>query len=145
ADAGLGARCVDLVAHPGRLPAGGAHQGDVGHLDRHVLVDDAALLGGAGGALALAGDVHALADDLALAGQGTHDLALLALVLTGQDPDAVTLADLEAGHQMTSGASETIFMNRLSRSSRPTGPKMRVPRGLRSGLISTAAFSSKRM
>ena len=27
----------------------------------------------------------------------------------------------------TSGAREMIFMNRLSRSSRPTGPKMRVP------------------
>ena len=32
--------------------------------------------------------------------------------------------------QSTSGASEMIFMNFLSRSSRPTGPKMRVPRGL---------------
>ena len=29
----------------------------------------------------------------------------------------------------TSGASEMIFMNRRSRSSRATGPKMRVPRG----------------
>ena len=38
-----------------------------------------------------------------------------------------------------------IFMNRLSRSSRPTGPKMRVPRGSPSWRISTAAFSSKRM
>ena len=31
--------------------------------------------------------------------------------------------------QSTSGASEMIFMNFFSRSSRPTGPKMRVPRG----------------
>ena len=30
----------------------------------------------------------------------------------------------------TSGASEMIFMNRFSRSSRATGPKMRVPTGL---------------
>ena len=43
------------------------------------------------------------------------------------------------------GASEMIRMNRFSRSSRPTGPKMRVPRGSPPSLISTAAFSSKRM
>ena len=45
----------------------------------------------------------------------------------------------------TSGASEMIFMKRLSRSSRPTGPKMRVPRGSPPSLMRTAAFSSKRM
>jgi len=38
-----------------------------------------------------------------------------------------------------------IFMKRFSRSSRPTGPKMRVPRGFCCSLMSTAAFSSKRM
>src|SRR5918998_5842032 len=38
-----------------------------------------------------------------------------------------------------------IRMNLLSRSSRPTGPKMRVPRGSLSFLINTAAFSSNRM
>ena len=47
--------------------------------------------------------------------------------------------------QITSGASEMILMNRFSRSSRPTGPKMRVPRGSPSALRMTAAFSSKRM
>src|SRR5690606_17566112 len=47
--------------------------------------------------------------------------------------------------QITSGASETIFMNLLSRSSRPTGPKMRVPRGSPSFLRMTAAFSSNLM
>jgi hypothetical protein len=36
-----------------------------------------------------------------------------------------------------------IRMKRFSRSSRPTGPKMRVPRGSPPSLISTAAFSSK--
>src|SRR4051812_47888321 len=45
----------------------------------------------------------------------------------------------------TSGARLMIFMNRLSRSSRPTGPKMRVPRGSPPSLMMTAAFSSKRM
>jgi len=46
---------------------------------------------------------------------------------------------------MTSGARLTIFMKLRSRSSRATGPKMREPRGLFCGVISTAAFSSKRM
>src|SRR5580693_8678686 len=47
--------------------------------------------------------------------------------------------------QSTSGASEMIRMNRFSRNSRPTGPKMRVPRGSPPSLIRTAAFSSKRI
>ena len=47
--------------------------------------------------------------------------------------------------QSTSGASETIFMKLRSRSSRATGPKMRVPRGLLVASISTAAFSSNAM
>jgi hypothetical protein len=46
---------------------------------------------------------------------------------------------------MTSGASDTIFMNLRSRSSRATGPKTRVPTGSPSGLMSTAAFWSNRM
>src|SRR5216683_4099194 len=46
---------------------------------------------------------------------------------------------------MTSGASEMIFVNCRSRSSRATGPKMRVPTGLSSTLISTTALRSKRM
>src|SRR5439155_11239824 len=45
----------------------------------------------------------------------------------------------------TSGASEMIFMNRFSRSSRATGPKIRVPRGLRCSLMSTTALSSNLM
>ena len=47
--------------------------------------------------------------------------------------------------QSTSGASDTIFMKFFSRSSRATGPKMRVPRGFIWLSISTAAFSSKPM
>jgi len=45
----------------------------------------------------------------------------------------------------TSGASETIFMKLLSRSSRATGPKIRVPRGPLSSRIITHAFSSNLM
>src|ERR1700741_157435 len=42
----------------------------------------------------------------------------------------------------TSGASEMILVNFLSRSSRATGPKTRVPIGSFASLISTAALSS---
>src|SRR5215831_6580079 len=45
----------------------------------------------------------------------------------------------------TSGASETIFVNFLSRSSRATGPNTRVPIGSSASLIKTAALSSNRM
>ena len=46
---------------------------------------------------------------------------------------------------ITSGAREIIFINFLSRSSRATGPKIRVPTGSLLSLMMTAAFSSKRM
>src|SRR5439155_9618452 len=98
-----------------------------------------------GGLLMLLRDVHAIDDDLALARKGAHDDAFLAAVLAGQHADAVTLLDLHSCHQRTSGASETMRMNFLSRSSRPTGPKMRVPRGCCWSLMRTAALSSKRM
>src|SRR3712207_1086181 len=128
ADADLRAVAVDLEAGPRRAVLR-AQEGDVGHVERHVLVDDPALHRHPGRALVLLGEVHALDDDLVLVGQGTHDGALLALVLAGEHAHAVALADLHATHHRTSGASDTILMNFLSRSSRPTGPKMRVPRG----------------
>src|SRR5438034_2784246 len=60
--------------------------------------------------------------------------------------DRIVLLDIEPGHHhTTSGASETIFRNFFSRSSRATGPKTRVPTGSPVSLMSTAAFSSKRM
>src|SRR6202050_1338858 len=72
------------------------------------------------------------------------DLAGAALVATGEDDDCVTLFDL-GRHHSTSGAREMIFIWFLARSSRGTGPKMRVPTGSICGLISTAALRSKRM
>src|SRR6185369_16019969 len=91
-------------------------------------------------------------------------LAFGPLVVTANHPDGITLGDVglyclgqwlganpprflveQRLHYSTSGASDTIFMNFFSRSSRPTGPKMRVARGSPSSLISTAAFSSNRM
>src|SRR3989440_5834677 len=54
-----------------------------------------------------------------------------------------TIGDEPRHPHKTSGASETIFMKFLSRNSRATGPKMRVPRGLFALSMITAAFSSK--
>ena len=52
---------------------------------------------------------------------------------------------MRAATYNTSGASEMIFMKRFSLSSRATGPKTRVPRGLFWSLMMTTALSSKRM
>ena len=51
-----------------------------------------------------------------------------ALVAAGDHDDLVALPDFRR-HHSTSGASEMIFMWFLARSSRGTGPKMRVPTG----------------
>src|SRR5581483_2067634 len=128
ADATLAAVGVELVAHPSRM-ALRTDQRDVRRVDRHVAIDDAALHRGPGRLLVLLGDVHAVDDHLVLVGQDAGDVAFLAAVLAGEHAYAVALLDSESAHHNTSGASETMRMNRLSRSSRPTGPKMRVPRG----------------
>ena len=96
------------------------------------------------------GSIDGVEIDEAGESSGTDDIRRLeadvAEILAAEDVDEVTLTDAHrVCHQRTSGASETIFMNFLSRSSRPTGPKMRVPRGFIWSLISTAAFSSNRM
>src|SRR6185369_5990187 len=75
----------------------------------------------------------------------SRDVAALALVAASDHDDVVALLDL--AHRAcppysTSGASETIFMKRSVRSSRVTGPKIRVPIGSSLGLSSTAALVS---
>src|SRR5690349_7637321 len=75
-------------------------------------------------------------DDHTLAGwQHLQDLAAFAAFRSSDHHHFVVLLYMLLGHnnqipQITSGASEMIFMNFLSRNSRATGPKMRVPRGL---------------
>src|SRR5713226_4282445 len=68
----------------------------------------------------------------------------LAFVAPGDHDDLIVLSDFRAlpcfHDQMTSGASDTIFIKFLSRNSRATGPNTRVPIGVPSSLISTAAF-----
>src|SRR5579871_4432019 len=90
---------------------------------------------------------HAAGLALVAPGDNFHLVVLL-------DPDLVTLATaflvmlgrrFHARHQITSGASDTIFMNFLSRSSRATGPNTRVPTGSPTSLINTAALESKRI
>src|SRR5690349_20056069 len=118
---------------------------DLGHVQRRLGADDAALrtrlrrLGVPGM------DVDAGNQHLAVLRHHLGDLAVTALVLAGQDDDLVAFLDLRSGHYKTSGARLMIFMCFLARSSRTTGPKMRVPIVSWLLLISTAAFESKRM
>src|SRR5436305_5762057 len=90
-------------------------------------------------------DVDARHDHLALLGHGLDDLTGAALVLAGQHDDRIALLDFLRGHHSTSGASEMIFMCLRARSSRTTGPKIRVPIGSSFLLTSTAALESKRI
>ena len=95
-------------------------------------------------ALVALDDVQALDEDALLDRVDVEDAPRLAAVLAADHDDLVVGAHAET-HQSTSGASETIRMKPPSRSSRATGPKMRVPRGLPWASMITAAFSSKAM
>src|SRR5690606_38639840 len=126
----------------------------VGQLHRRFFLDDPALHDLAGRPLVALHHVDAFHDHAPRRGQDPQDLALLAAVLARQHQDRVPTPDvrprprhLDASlkTQSTSGASEMMRMNSRSRSSRATGPKMRVPRGSRLSRMTTAAFSSNRM
>src|SRR3989442_14724625 len=67
-------------------------------------------------------DVHALLFRLGLEDHAVHRPP----VPTADHPNDITLVNAErTSHYKTSGASETIFKNFFSRSSRATGPKTR--------------------
>src|SRR6202521_2490390 len=133
---------LNLEAYAGRL-AVLADDRDVGQVDRRFLRDDAALL--RLGLLLVALDQIDAADQrLVVVGTHLEHFAGAALVAAVQHDDLVALPDL-GSHHSTSGASEMIFMWFLARSSRGTGPKMRVPTGSFCGVIRTAALRSKRM
>src|SRR5215216_4491337 len=149
-------RIAVLVADPRRAVAGRADEHDVRDVDRGRDVEDAArlhlhLAHPAGIAhrprpAVLLHDVQVLDDHAPVGRTRLEDATLLAAIFSGEHLDEVALLDLHPRrHYRTSGASETIFMKFFSRSSRATGPKIRVPRGLRWLSISTAAFSSKPM
>src|SRR6202012_5968039 len=111
--------------------------------DCRFLGDDAALLRLRLALVAL-DDVDAGDKRAAFRQEHLQHFALLALVAARRDDDAVAFFDLLT-HHSTSGASEMIFMWFFARSSRGTGPKIRVPTGSICVLISTAALRSKRM
>src|SRR6476659_4008485 len=134
-----------LEADAGRLAVGGRKR-DVRHVQRRFLALDPAL-GIELRRLAMARvDVNARHDDLVFLGDRADDFARLALVLAGQDDNRVALADLRSSHgYSTSGARLMIVMCLRARSSRTTGPKIRVPIGSSFLLTSTAALESKRI
>src|SRR5262249_25132082 len=106
----------DLEADPCRLVLFRIEMGHVGNVDRGFLLDDTALrrLRRTGVPLH---HIDALNDDAVFLGQRLDDFASAALVAARQNDHAIALFDLELGHHSTSGASETIFMNFLPRSS----------------------------
>src|SRR5690606_6103227 len=113
-------------------------------MDRRFLGDDAAFLA-CGLPLVTADHVHATDERTILLRHHGDDFAAFALIPTGHHDNPVALLDLQRRHQRTSGASEMIFIWFLARSSRVTGPKMRVPIGSPWLLTSTAALRSKRI
>src|ERR1700749_1438893 len=141
-DAYLGAIRLNLETYAGRL-AVLADDRDVGEVDRRLFRDDAALLV-LGLLLVALDEVDATHQRLAVVGTHLEHLAGTTLVAARQHDDLVAFPDL-GSHHSTSGSSELIFMWFLARSSRGTGPKIRVPTGSICGLISTAALRSKRI
>src|SRR5690606_19395972 len=127
----------------GRLAVLGVGDRDVRQVQRRFLLHDTAGIARLGSGVPL-DEVNALNDDAALLGENLRNRPGLALVTPGQNDDVVAFLDLGC-HQRTSGAREMIFMNFLPRSSRVTGPKIRVPIGSPCLLMSTAALRSKRM
>src|SRR5215203_4176846 len=137
------------AAHPDtrRLAVLGVQERHVGDVDGTLPFDHADLRIRARGVRARVplDDVDALDVDPVLGRLDADDLPGLALVLARDHDHGVVGLQLHGHGYRTSGASETIFMNPPSRSSRATGPKMRVPRGLFWASMITAAFSSKAM
>src|ERR1700710_923314 len=117
---------MNLETYAGRL-AVLADDRDVGQVDRRLLGDDAALLG-LGLLLVALDEIDAAHQSLVVVATHLDRLTGTALVAAVQHNDLVALPDL-GSHHSTSGASEMIFMWFLARSSRGTGPKIRVPTG----------------
>src|SRR5262249_4937972 len=133
----------DLEPDARRLAVLGISVGDVGEVDRRLLGDDPAFLLRA--LLLVTLDHVDAAHQRASLGPSHLDyLTGAAAVAPRQHHNLVALAN-PRGHHSTSGASEMIFMWFFARSSRGTGPKMRVPTGSICGVIRTAALRSKRM
>src|ERR1700687_2314036 len=140
-EANLAAVVEPAKADPVRLQGDRVPDRNVGHVDRRFLGHDTALL-----------ILHRVRPRMPLHLVDARDyymlvvddlghVTALALVAPGDHDRVVALLDLANGHR-TSGASDTIFMKRSVRSSRVTGPKMRVPIGSSLGGGSTAAVGA---
>src|SRR6185437_667934 len=143
-EAHLAAVIEEAIADPRRLLRFRIDMGDVRDVNRRFALDDAAGLTRPGRRVAFH-HVDALYDNAIIRAHNAQHLAAFALVATGENDHLVALLDLEFRHHSTSGASETIFMNLRARSSRVTGPKMRVPIGSPCFVMRTAALRSKRI
>src|SRR5258705_428698 len=145
ADADLAPVAEHLDPAARGLVATAAHHQHVGEGQRALALDDAALPQLLRRPLVLLHHVELLDQHPPGGRQHPQHLPALAALPTGNDRHRVAASHVHLKHQMTSGASEMILVNCRSRSSRATGPKMRVPTGFSSGLIRTTALRSKRM
>src|SRR3954462_9679664 len=82
-----------LVPNPGRLVRLRVEMGDIGDVDRQLLLDDAAGLAHARLCVP-ARDMHALHDQAPLIGEDAQHLAALALVAAADHDDVVAPLDL---------------------------------------------------
>src|SRR5690606_884907 len=117
---------------------------DVRDVQRRLFLDDTALNASHRIGLGMTLDQVDATDDHAVVSENPKHLTALALVLAGDDDDLVAATDLlhAATPEGTSGAREAIFMNFSVRSSRVTGPKIRVPIGSCLLFSRTAALPS---
>ena len=131
------------------LLAGGADQHNVGDMDGSLNGSNATFRVCLSRAHCLLHHVDLFNGDALSRGVGSDYDAFSTLILTSKNLDLVTLFDVHLCHGCSSysvsGARDTIFMYFLSRSSRATGPKIRVPRGAPLLSIRTQAFWSNLM
>src|SRR5579862_3779286 len=93
----LAAIIEDLVADPRGLARLRVDMGDVGHVDRQLLVDDAAVIAHARFGVPPR-DMDALHDEAALGRQHPQHFARLPLIAAADDDDVVALLDLRLRH-----------------------------------------------
>src|SRR3546814_2084422 len=82
-----------------------------------------------GGLAVTSSDVNAFDNQFPVLRHHLDNIAGTPLILARQYDDLIALLDLRGGHYSTSGARLMIFICFLPRSSRTTGPKIRVPMG----------------
>src|SRR4030095_1760708 len=148
ADAHAASILEHQLAHAHRRVALVAHDHDVGDVNRGFFLDDARRGLRAARLLVPLDHVETLDQRALPAGQHAQNLAGLAALAAGDDHHRIVLLDARSHGRVphsTSGASDRIFMNCLARSSRATGPKMRVPIGSRWLSMSTAELLSNLM